>query len=274
MSSRVGIVIAGLIVASSCLMAPPTFAQDNSAGIIVSGSAKVTGKPTTVEIPCIVSGDAELTADAIVKYRDARKRAIAAIEALKIPGLSVDSQGYSVRDYVDSAQQQQAMMRGQAIVNNKQKVSVTERLTIVIKDVDKMEQGALMDTMLKVLDTAKDSGLNLGDGTVRNYNQYPPPPGPTLINFKITDTSAMRDEAYKKAIDDAKAKAQKLADLSGVKLGKILSVRDAQQRVVSSNGPYDAYSPPASASQNELVSSVFDDIPLNVSLTVQFEIVK
>src|SRR4051812_26150168 len=50
-------------------------AQDNT-GITVAGTAKVAGKPTSVEIPCIVSGDAELTADAIVKYRDARKRAV------------------------------------------------------------------------------------------------------------------------------------------------------------------------------------------------------
>ena len=62
-----------------------------------------------------------------------------------------------------------------------------------------------MDTMLKVLDTARDSGLTLGDGSIRNYNYYPPPPAPSLINFKIADTAAMRDEAYKQAMEDAKS---------------------------------------------------------------------
>jgi uncharacterized protein YggE len=269
MSSRVGIVWACLLML--CLALAPELRAQDTAGITVSGSARVTAKPTTVEIPCVVSGDAELTADAIVKYRDARKRAVAAIEGLKIPGLSIDSNGYSVRDFVDSAAQQQAMMRGQAVVNNKQKVSVTEQIRIVIKDIDKMEQSALMDTMLKVLDTARDSGLTLGDGSVRNYNQYPPPPSPSLVNFKITDTSAMREQGYKEAIEDAKNKAQKLADLSGVKLGKILSVRDANQTRRSGSGDEGAQPAP---SQNELVSGVFDDIPLNVSLTVQFEILK
>src|SRR3954471_13768278 len=170
------------------LIAQSVRAQDTT-GITVAGTAKVSAKPTTVEIPCIVSGDAELTADAIVKYRDARKRGVSAIEGLKIDGLSVDSKGYSVKDYVDANAQQMAMQRGQAVANTKQKVSVTEQLRIVIKDVDKMEQAALMDTMLKVLDTVRDSGLTLGDGTPRNYNYYPPPPGPALINFKITDTT-------------------------------------------------------------------------------------
>ena len=75
-------------------------------------------------------------------------------------------------------------MRGQQVVSTKQKVSVTEQLTIVIKDVDKMEQAALMDTMLKVLDTARDSGLTLGDGQPRNYNYYPPPPPPVADQFQ------------------------------------------------------------------------------------------
>src|SRR5262249_18310923 len=149
-----------------------------------------------------------------------------AINGLKISNLSVESKGYSVKDYVDSAAQQQAMMRGQQVVSTKQKVSVTEQLKIVLKEADKMEQPALMDTMLKVLDTAKDSGLTLGDGTPRNVNYYPPPPGPALINFKITDVTALREQAYKQAMDDARSRAQKLAELAGVKLGKILAVRD------------------------------------------------
>ena len=273
MSSRVGVVILGSFLL--LLLSVRATAQD-ATGITVSGTAKVSAKPTSIEIPCIVSGDAELTADAIVKYRDARKRGVSAIEGLKIDGLSVDSKGYSVKDYVDSNAQQQAMMRGQAVVNTKQKVSVTEQLRIVIKDVDKMEQAALMDTMLKVLDTVRDSGLTLGDGTPRNVNYYPPPPGPALINFKITDTTALREQAYKQAMDDAKSKAQKLADLAGVKLGRILSVRDAAQRPVEQNpNVYNPYNiQPTPQSQNELVSSVFDEIPMNVSLTVQFEIVK
>ena len=40
----------------------------------------------------------------------------------------------------------------------------------------------------------------------------------------------MREEAYKKAMEDAKTRAQKLADLAGVKLGPILSVHDGGQK--------------------------------------------
>jgi uncharacterized protein YggE len=257
------------------ILAPMARAQDNS-GITVAGTGKASGKPNTIEIACLVSGDAELTADAIVKYRDARKRAVDAIEALKIAGLSIDSKGYSVKDYVDMNAQQQAMMRGQAVVNSKQKVSVVEQLVIIIKDADKMEPAAMMDTMLKVLDTARDAGLTIGDGSPRNVNYYPPPPAPALIKFKIADISALREQAYKQAIEDAKTKAQKLADMAGVKIGKVLAVRDSNVRVPGQGGgennPYGT--PPPVLDQNELSSTVYDEIPLNVSLTVQFEIAK
>ena len=130
-----------------------------------------------------------------------------------------------------------------------------------------------MDTMLKVLDTARDSGLTLGDGQPRNYNYYPQPPPPSLIVFKIADTSAMGEDAYKQAMEDAKTRAQKLADLAGVKLGPILSVHDGGQKARNPT-PGEDNSQAASATQSELTSSVFDQIPMNVSLTVQFDIAK
>ncbi|HEX3358832.1 MAG TPA: SIMPL domain-containing protein [Tepidisphaeraceae bacterium] len=260
-----------VMLASMWLVLPAARAQDNS-GITVSGSGKASGKPTVIEIPCIVSGDAELTADALVKYRDARKHAVDAIDGLKIPGLSVESKGYSIKDYVDQAAQQQAMMRGQGVVSSKQKISVVEQMKIVIKDADKMDQSTVMDTMLKVLDTVRDAGLTLGDGTVRNVNYYPPPPMPGLINFKIADPSALREQAYKQAMDDARTRAQKLADLAGVKLGRILSVHDGGQKAVGQNP--NENEPPQAREPDELVSSTFSEIPLLVKLTVQFEIAK
>jgi uncharacterized protein YggE len=276
MPKRLGVVrFAVSVCILALILSPVARAQDNS-GITVAGTGKASGKPNIIEIACLVSGDAELTADAIVKYRDARKRAVDAIEALKIPGLTVDSKGYSVKDYVDMNAQQQAMMRGQAVVNSKQKVSVVEQLVIIIKDADKMESAAMMDTMLKVLDTARDAGLTIGDGSPRNVNYYPPPPPPALIKFKIADISALREQAYKQAVEDAKTKAQKLADMAGVKIGKVLAVRDSNVRVPGQpGGENNPYGTPAPVlDQNELRSKVFDEIPLNVSLTVQFEIAK
>ena len=59
-------------------------------GIAVYGTGELTARPNMVEIDLHVSGKAELTGDALVKYRDAKKRLLEALDKLKLPGLSTD----------------------------------------------------------------------------------------------------------------------------------------------------------------------------------------
>lgn len=47
------------------------------------------------------------------------------------------------------------------------------------------------------------------------------------INFAIEDTAALEDDALAKAIEDAKARAERMAELSGVELGDLVSVSQA-----------------------------------------------
>lgn len=44
------------------------------------------------------------------------------------------------------------------------------------------------------------------------------------INFAIEDTAALEDDALAKAVEDAKARAERMAELSGVELGDLVSV--------------------------------------------------
>ena len=47
------------------------------------------------------------------------------------------------------------------------------------------------------------------------------------INFAIEDTAALEDEALAQAISDAQARAERMAELSGVELGDLVSVSQA-----------------------------------------------
>jgi uncharacterized protein YggE len=132
-----------------------------------------------------------------------------------------------------------------------------------------------MNTILKVVDTARDSGLVIGAGNPQNYYQMQmmmqTGQGSGLATFKIPDPSALRAEAYKKAMDDARAKAQRLAELAGAKLGRIVSVQEGsappqQMAQMIYYGIMQQQSP----ADPELSSGVFGEIPLNVTLTVQF----
>ena len=54
------------------------------------------------------------------------------------------------------------------------------------------------------------------------------------VTFSLADPSKVESEARKKAVDDAKAKAQELATLNGLKLGDVISVSE----VVGGKGGY------------------------------------
>src|SRR4051812_24658852 len=184
-------------------------------GISVAGSGEVKAKPKVVEINATVTGDAELAADAIVKYRDARRRAVDALNGLKLEGLKIDSNGFSVAQGVDAAQMQ-AMMQGNAAPAGKQRVSITEQLKLNLTVLDRYKDEELMDTVLKVLDTGRDAGLVIGRTPPRNYYEmqmYYNNGGASqgnLVTFKLIDTDALREQAYKMAMDDAKKKAERL----------------------------------------------------------------
>jgi uncharacterized protein YggE len=277
-SWRLGVLGAFFLSASTFFAG--TVARADDAGITVAGVGTVKGKPTMVEIASSVSGDGELANDASVKYRDAKKRAIAALDALKNPDISVESKGFAVNQATDP-QAQQRMMQGMgADPNSKSKVQVTEQLKVLLKNADKMDVDKLMETILKIIDTGRDSGLSIGPGAMSYYQmQMAAQNGQSLsmISFKIPDPSTLREEAYKLAIDDAKAKANRLADLSGVKLGHILSVQDQD---AGKNDPtvYNYWYQMAQANKDQtdqsLSSNVFGDIALSVHLVVQFEIEK
>src|SRR5437763_9824435 len=105
-------------------------ARGEETGITVSGTGEVKAKPSAVEIGATLNAEAELTADALVKYRDARKKATAALDALKLSNFVLDSEGLTINQAVDQAQQQRMMQGMPAGAATKQKVEVSEKMTL------------------------------------------------------------------------------------------------------------------------------------------------
>ena len=59
-------------------------------GISVYGTGETSAKPDLVEISLRANASAELTADALVKYRDTKRRTLEAFEKLKLEKLEVE----------------------------------------------------------------------------------------------------------------------------------------------------------------------------------------
>jgi hypothetical protein len=231
-----------------------------------------------------LSAEAELAADASVKFRDAKKRALAAIAGLKNPDLSIVPGGVSVGSGAD-ANTQMMIMRGMAVPNTTQKVRLTETSRIVLAHADKLEPDELLDKLLKILDVAKDAGFQIGPAPATNYLEMQlraqeGGEGGATVSFKLPDSTALREKAYEAAIDDSRTKAQKLAELSRAKLGRILSVHEEGSGKSDSDvAPmimyfYGALGNKGAAEDKSLSNSTSGDLTLHVNLTVQFEMAK
>ena len=253
-------------------------------GIVVRGSGSASGRPTQVEMSATISADAELAADAIVKFRDAKKRAMAAIAGLKNPDLSVVPGGVSVGSGMDANAQMMAMRGMAAPTTTPQKVRLSETSRVVLNHADKLEPDELLEKLLKILDVAKDAGFVLGPAPASNYIEMQiraqeGEAASATVSFRMPDASALRDQAYQAAIDDAKAKAQKLADLSGGKLGRIVAVHDegtakADPEISALMMIYGATMNKVNADDKALSGVTSGNLTLRVNLTVQFEIAK
>ena len=235
------------------------------AGITVTGTGTVKGRPTVVQIDGTVSGEAELAADANVKFRDSKKKAVAAVDNLKNPDLTLEFEGSGIHEATDP-QQQMRMQQGQATDAGKPKVSVSEHIKLTLKNVDQIPPDKVLETVLKLLDSSRDAGLQIGSSATLTMwqMQQGQQSNDSLVTFKIPDTTQMQAEAYKLAVTDARARAEQLAKLAGCTLGAVTSVQDDSTPTV--NGTEIPVT-------KEATSGAMADIPVTAKIVVHFQLV-
>jgi uncharacterized protein YggE len=242
-------------------------AQGNIEGLTVAGKGAVAARPNLLEIDLEVSAAAELTADAIVKYRDARRKLQEAFAALKLANVTVEERGllvdkkgsnngYYWRFYEPSARA-------------KTEVQLSRNLVVKGTGIRKLDEEALLQLSARLLDVAQDAGARLGpaNDTMPYWFYDSPPTKPSLVRFVIDDFDKLQEDAYAKAIADARSRAERLARVSGVELGPIIAVRETFVPGEREDPGGEDKEP-----RKRLVSAKFQEIPINVELLVRFEV--
>jgi uncharacterized protein YggE len=261
---------------------PGAGSSPNIEGFTVAGKATVMARPNAVEIDLSVSAGSELTADAIVKYRDARRKLRDAFAALKLKdvaveerGLRVDQKGTQASPYFFDYTPNQ---------RTKTEVQLSRKLVVRGSELRKMDEDAVLQLVAKLLDVAQDAGGHVGGQEQVDYYSWRfGSQGNSLVRFVVDDFEKLEEQAYEKAIADARARAERLARLSKVELGPIVAVREV---VVPGEGPTNTqddypyfYYRPAQRDNDEgqprkrLEASKFQDIPVRVELLVRFGII-
>lgn len=198
------------------------------AGISVNGTGEIRIPPDVVEINMRVAAKAELTDDAVVKHRDARKRTMEAFQALKLENLKLVERDLGLRP-ANSQEMMQAMMNGMGTGASKRpQIEVSSMLRARLKVSGKLEEEEMMSTIGKLLDAAQDSGSTVGptEADMSMAWRYGRMTQAAIVKFIVTNAGEMREKASQLAVDDARRKAQRLARLNGVTLGAVVAVQE------------------------------------------------
>ena len=187
----------------------------DTTGITVSGHGEVQAPP---DIGFLDVG-VQVTAPNVADARDrAAKAADAVISVLKKDGIDekdIKTTGFSIQPQYDYSKTNEPRITGYMVTNTVQ------------------AKVRKLDAFNKVIDDA----ISAGGNDVRLQG----------IRFGIDDNSKLQQQAREKAMADAKAKAEQLAKLAGVDLGKPMTISEAQ---ASGNDPRWAYADAKSAAAN------------------------
>ncbi len=249
----------------------------NLEGFTVAGKGTAGARPNRLEIDLEVAAASELTADAIVKYRDAKKRIQDAFSALKLSNVAVEERGLQVDQkgqafnpyYMDTPPARQGRVE----------VQLKRKLVVICSNIREMDEEALLQVVAKLLDVAQDAGGKVGGQP--EFNPYAYRSGGSssgLVRFILDDFESLREKAYEAAIADARARAARLAKLGGVELGRLAGVREVV--VPGEKGQKSAslslYGMPAAEEdemhRGRLESARFQEIPVRVELQVRFDL--
>ena len=164
--------------------------------ISVSGLGEVKSRPDMATISTGVVTEGATAKEALAKNNAAMTEVIAALKKAGIADDDIQTSDFSVSPKYPPYQPNQTT--APRIVG----YTVSNQVTAKVKDLQKL--GPVLDTLVQ-------AGSNQING----------------VMFGIDEPKAQLDDARKKAVTDARAKAELFADAAGVSLGKVIQISES-----------------------------------------------
>lgn len=164
--------------------------------IVVSGEGEATITPDIALLSLSVMREAKTARAALDADNDAMAAVIAAMRSTGIGERDLQTAGIQINPRYNYTDKPDGGQEAELIA-----YQVTNTLSVRVRDIDKTGE---------VLDKAVSLGVNQGGG----------------ITFSNENPAAALNEARRKAVADAIAKAKTLADAAGVAVGRVLEITD------------------------------------------------
>lgn len=179
------------------LASPAISAEEPTPRIIVSGEGEVSAAPDMAVLSLSVLREAETARSALDANNKAMTDVLGAMKAAGITDKDLQTSGFSIQPryiYPESSGNtpQQPKIVGYGVVNT---------LSVRIRDLSKLGE---------ILDQSVTLGVNQGGD----------------VSFVKDDTTILLEEARKKAVENALAKAKTLTAAAGVSVGRVLEISE------------------------------------------------
>ena len=216
----------------------PLLQSQESGKIHVTGSGSVVGEPDIATLNLGVSVEKKTVAEAREAAAAAMTAVIVSLKANDIAENDIRTERFSIYpqyDYTDNGR----VLRG---------FSVNNTVSAKVRELERLSD---------VIDAAAEAG---GDIIVVNS-----------IQFMIEDTTLLQTQARGLAVKNAEAKAQTLADASGVTLGKPVTITETSH-AASPPVPYAEEAAFAAASARSSTPIEAGELTVTVNITIVYEI--
>lgn len=191
------LILAMTALAAAMATAPARAADELSPRIMVSGEGEAAAAPDMALISLAVLRDADTAREALDANNKAMTEVLAAMKAFGIEDRDLQTSGFSIQPrYVypdpNKGENFEPKITGYSVINT---------LGVRVRDLAKIGE---------VLDQSVTLGVNQGGN----------------ITFVKDDSSAVLEEARKKAVENAIAKAKTITSTAGVGIGRILEMSE------------------------------------------------
>jgi hypothetical protein len=186
---------ASVLVLASLLAPGSGRAEEPPPSITVTGSGEVRAAPDRADVTAGVVSEASSAAEAVRANSAAMQSVLSALDELGIPKKQVQTQGFSVAPVYE----EHSGMRGAPRIAG---YRVSNQVSVEVQGVERV--GAVLDRLVA-------AGANELGG----------------VAFSMGEPTPLLDEARRRAVADARRKAELYAAAAGARLGKLLRLDEA-----------------------------------------------
>ena len=213
--------------------------EPSQAGISVSGHGSVVVVPDIAVLTLGVEVIAPTVAAARSKAAAAMKAVRSSLDANDIGGDDIKTLSFNIQPQYQHRRDEQREITGYTVSN---------RVSVKVRD---------LDTVSTVLDDATEAG---GDAARING-----------ISFAVDDPEQYKSDARKAAVEDARKRAEELAALAGVTLGKVRSITESGASMPFAERGYGGVMLQSAAAPRTPISPGETEISLSVSIVYRIE---